>query len=214
MAGFRWGGGLLAGAMVLLTAVGLIYTPYSPTEINIERRLEAPSLEHPLGTDNYGRDILSRGWGRPAFCWPGCRGLGLTIGTLWGLPPLLPGLAGRNLMRMADGLTLCLPCSWPCWPLPCSGGTGQYPGGGIPGQHSHLCPGPLTISRGLRKENLSWHSSPLVAGLPDYFYPSCPIACPHSWFRPVSALHTVLSQASLSYLGWAPSLLIQLGKDA
>lgn len=34
--------------------------PYSPTEQNLFNRLAAPSLAHPMGTDQLGRDILSR----------------------------------------------------------------------------------------------------------------------------------------------------------
>lgn len=34
--------------------------PYDPLQQNGEMRLVAPSLAHPFGTDNFGRDILSR----------------------------------------------------------------------------------------------------------------------------------------------------------
>ncbi|MEW6774958.1 MAG: ABC transporter permease [Bdellovibrionota bacterium] len=34
--------------------------PYGPTEHNLSRRLEPPSRDHPLGTDDRGRDVLSR----------------------------------------------------------------------------------------------------------------------------------------------------------
>lgn len=34
--------------------------PYSPTEQNLFNRLAAPSLKHPMGTDQLGRDIFSR----------------------------------------------------------------------------------------------------------------------------------------------------------
>jgi peptide/nickel transport system permease protein len=34
--------------------------PYSPTEQNLFNRLAAPSLQHPMGTDQLGRDIFSR----------------------------------------------------------------------------------------------------------------------------------------------------------
>ena len=53
----------------LVITVGVIFTaifapllaPYDPTEMNIaEAQLEAPSLDHPFGTDQFGRDILSR----------------------------------------------------------------------------------------------------------------------------------------------------------
>ncbi|MBC7098840.1 ABC transporter permease [Candidatus Bipolaricaulota bacterium] len=35
-------------------------TPYDPMEINLKHRLQPPSARHWLGTDFYGRDVLSR----------------------------------------------------------------------------------------------------------------------------------------------------------
>ncbi|WP_042165656.1 ABC transporter permease [Paenibacillus gorillae] len=43
---------------VMLTS--LFYTPYDANEMNIAERLQAPSAKHWLGTDNFGRDVLSR----------------------------------------------------------------------------------------------------------------------------------------------------------
>jgi peptide/nickel transport system permease protein len=37
-----------------------LIAPYDPTKQDTRNRLEAPSREHPMGLDNYGRDILSR----------------------------------------------------------------------------------------------------------------------------------------------------------
>lgn len=34
--------------------------PYDPVEQRVSERLEKPSMKHPLGTDRFGRDILSR----------------------------------------------------------------------------------------------------------------------------------------------------------
>jgi peptide/nickel transport system permease protein len=46
---------LIAGAALL----SLVWTPYNVAEIAISSRLTAPSLSHPLGTDQFGRDVLS-----------------------------------------------------------------------------------------------------------------------------------------------------------
>lgn len=51
--------GLLV-AVVALSLVGLLYTPYDPIQLNSAERLSAPSAAHPFGTDQYGRDVLSR----------------------------------------------------------------------------------------------------------------------------------------------------------
>jgi peptide/nickel transport system permease protein len=37
-----------------------LLAPYDPNKQDTRNRLEAPSREHPMGLDNYGRDILSR----------------------------------------------------------------------------------------------------------------------------------------------------------
>ena len=53
--------GLVLTALLLLTAaVSLVYTPRDPLEMSMEARLEGPSESHPLGTDQFGRDLLSR----------------------------------------------------------------------------------------------------------------------------------------------------------
>src|SRR4030095_7010402 len=53
--------GLAITALLLLTAVvSLVYPPRDPLEMSMEARLEGPSESHPLGTDQFGRDLLSR----------------------------------------------------------------------------------------------------------------------------------------------------------
>jgi len=56
-------------AMASLVVIAVIYgagvfapwmAPYGYTEQNLDRGLEGPSWEHPLGTDRLGRDMLSR----------------------------------------------------------------------------------------------------------------------------------------------------------
>jgi len=56
---------LLVGLLILVIAiiaalVGPYSIPYGPLETNPSVKLEPPSLEHPMGTDNFGRDILVR----------------------------------------------------------------------------------------------------------------------------------------------------------
>jgi peptide/nickel transport system permease protein len=47
---------LLAGAALLAPVVA----PYDPNGQNYDLLLQAPSLAHPFGTDNFGRDVLTR----------------------------------------------------------------------------------------------------------------------------------------------------------
>jgi len=53
--------GLLLLALIVFVAVSAPWlAPYDPLEQNIVARLEPPSAEFLLGTDSYGRDVLSR----------------------------------------------------------------------------------------------------------------------------------------------------------
>jgi peptide/nickel transport system permease protein len=53
--------GLVIVLVTVLAAVaGPTLSPYDPSAQELARRLEAPSLAHPLGLDELGRDILAR----------------------------------------------------------------------------------------------------------------------------------------------------------
>lgn len=56
--------GLLGLTLALLLVVTGLFadwlTPYDPLKIDVINRFAGPSLAHPLGTDNLGRDLLSR----------------------------------------------------------------------------------------------------------------------------------------------------------
>ena len=51
--------GLLALTLLVIT-VGAQVVPWLPNRVALDEALQAPSLRHPLGTDNFGRDVLSR----------------------------------------------------------------------------------------------------------------------------------------------------------
>lgn len=53
-------GAVLSGIVLLLVLTSLFYTPYDPDVGDIRSRLDPPSWKHPFGTDNLGRDVLSR----------------------------------------------------------------------------------------------------------------------------------------------------------
>ena len=56
--------GLIGFLFLSLVLIGTIFapylTPYSPTGMNVLDKLKGPSLSHPLGTDRFGRDLLTR----------------------------------------------------------------------------------------------------------------------------------------------------------
>lgn len=53
-------GAALTGLLVAAALVSLVWTPYAYDAIAIAERLQGPSATHWLGTDQYGRDMLSR----------------------------------------------------------------------------------------------------------------------------------------------------------
>jgi peptide/nickel transport system permease protein len=50
----------LSLVVVLAAGVSIVWTPYDANAMHPRQRLSAPTLHHPLGTDQYGRDLLSR----------------------------------------------------------------------------------------------------------------------------------------------------------
>jgi peptide/nickel transport system permease protein len=56
--------GAVAGTIVLAIIVIAVLlaplSPYDPVKSDIKNRFQAPSLEHPFGTDGLGRDLLTR----------------------------------------------------------------------------------------------------------------------------------------------------------
>jgi peptide/nickel transport system permease protein len=53
-------GGLIIGILLLIAALSLVWTPYDPLALSFRAKLAAPGPEHWLGTDEFGRDVLSR----------------------------------------------------------------------------------------------------------------------------------------------------------
>ncbi len=53
-------GGTLLAIVATAVIVGMWVTPYDPTVFAVRARLQPPSWLHPFGTDEFGRDVLSR----------------------------------------------------------------------------------------------------------------------------------------------------------
>lgn len=69
-----WIGLVLLSILVLIAVLAPVIAPYNPVEQHIIKRLQPPSANFLLGTDYYGRDVLSR------IIW-GCR-VSFVIGSL------------------------------------------------------------------------------------------------------------------------------------
>ncbi len=99
--------GFLLSAIVIITAmISLIWTPYDGNRMNARLRLQGPSVEHPLGTDQYGRDTLSRvmvGAANSIIVGLVTVAIGLSIGVLLGLTAAYYGKwVDEAIMRFCD----------------------------------------------------------------------------------------------------------------
>ena len=101
-------GGTMVGLVLLLALVGPIVAPYPYDLIQVQHRFEAPSFQFPFGTDEFGRDVLSRtiygarlslfiGFGATAICLLTGVPLGLIAG-------YRRGGVGETIMRSMDVL--------------------------------------------------------------------------------------------------------------
>ena len=105
---------LFNAAVIFIILIGVtaaaapLISPYSPTDQNTDIRFSAPSVSHLLGTDNFGRDVLSRiiYGSRPALV-VGLVSVSIAVllGTSVGLAAGL-GSTGRDnfLMLMMDSI--------------------------------------------------------------------------------------------------------------
>ncbi len=104
----RWGL-ILTGFVLVLVVMSVFWTPYDPNFMDQSVRLDPPSLKHLFGTDNFGRDILSRvlDGARTTLIVSMCINLiGLVAGTVIGsLSGYFGGPFDAVLMRICDAIT-------------------------------------------------------------------------------------------------------------
>jgi len=103
-----WAGSLLLALVVGMALASLVWTPYGPLSIDLTSRLLAPNAAHWLGTDEFGRDVLSRIMTAAASSLIVASltvGIALIIGGCVGLAAgYFGGLADRLLMVFNDTL--------------------------------------------------------------------------------------------------------------
>lgn len=99
-------GGTVVGIFIVVALLAPALSPYDPLKGRLGDRLHAPSAVHWLGTDELGRDVLSRvlhGARITVQIQVAAVGLALVVGTALGL---LAGYAGRSvdqvIMRFMD----------------------------------------------------------------------------------------------------------------
>ena len=95
-----------------LAIFGPAAAPHNPDMFNVLDSLKAPSLSHPLGTDEFGRDVLSRMMvgARTLVTVSVVATIGtVVLGVLWGLTAAyLGGIREEFLMRTVD-ITVAVP---------------------------------------------------------------------------------------------------------
>ncbi|PNT90641.1 ABC transporter permease [Clostridium thermosuccinogenes] len=100
---------LIVSFVFLIVLIGFFYTPYDPNKMNAALKNSPPSLSHFFGTDNFGRDILSRvmkGAGTTYIIAVAIVSIGASLGTAVGaLTGYFGGWFDEVLMRLNDVLT-------------------------------------------------------------------------------------------------------------
>jgi peptide/nickel transport system permease protein len=99
-------GGAITALFVVVALVAVFWTPESYVAMNIPNRMQPPSLDHPFGTDQYGRDILSmimKGTHNSLVVALVAVGIGMGIGVPLGLlAAARRGLVDEVVMRFND----------------------------------------------------------------------------------------------------------------
>lgn len=101
-------GGAIVLSIVAVAGVSLFYTPHDPNRMDLGQCFQPPGLIHLLGTDQYGRDILSRlmeGACNSLVVGVVAVGIGLTLGVLLGsLAAYWRDWKDEGIMRLVDAL--------------------------------------------------------------------------------------------------------------
>lgn len=101
-------GGAIIGALLVTAAIGAVWTPYDPLQLSFRFKLAAPGARNLLGTDEFGRDVLSRLMaGAATSVWISLLTvtLAVTLGTAIGVfTGFVRGWTDRVLMAFNDAL--------------------------------------------------------------------------------------------------------------
>jgi len=99
-------GGALTALLLFAALLSLFWTPWSPYEMNLPAKLQAPSVAHWLGTDAFGRDVASLllvGARNSILVGVIAVGIGLFAGTALGLLAAAKrGWVEELIMRLSD----------------------------------------------------------------------------------------------------------------
>jgi peptide/nickel transport system permease protein len=98
----------LVGALLATIGIGLFWMPYDPIAIDLAHPLGSPGLRHWFGTDEFGRDVMSRsmlGARISVLVALATVAVAITVGTVLGLlAGYLRGWTDRLLMMITDAV--------------------------------------------------------------------------------------------------------------
>lgn len=100
-------GAIILFIMVLIAVLAPVISPYDPNTMNVPNRLMPPSSQHFLGTDEFGRDLLTRiMYGSRVSMFVGLvvSLLSSAVGLVIGLYASYYKVLDHILMRISDGL--------------------------------------------------------------------------------------------------------------
>ncbi|HEY3315593.1 MAG TPA: ABC transporter permease [Bacillota bacterium] len=99
---------ILVSIVLALAGLGAVWTPHDPERMDLSERAAPPSLNHPFGTDQFGRDALSRvlkGAGSAVQVGLGVAAIAAALGVILGAAGgFRGGPLDEFLMRFIDGL--------------------------------------------------------------------------------------------------------------
>ncbi len=109
---FYIAGVILLGIVVAAFVVSLFWTPFDPNATNAGAKFIKPCLEHPFGTDNFGRDLLSRVMSASKYTiYISVAGvaIALILGTIAGIPAgYFGGYTDKGIMLLGNSI-MCFP---------------------------------------------------------------------------------------------------------
>jgi peptide/nickel transport system permease protein len=98
----------ILAALVAIITLGPVFSPYTPTKLDILHKLEGPSVAHWLGTDAFGRDVLTRimyGGRATLTIGVGVVAIAFVVGVFFGmLAGFIGGWLDSIIMRIVDAI--------------------------------------------------------------------------------------------------------------
>jgi len=199
---------IITAVMLCYMILGFFWTPHDPGKLSATDKLDGPSLSHPFGCDQLGRDVLSRtldGAGTTLIIALSVVAVGFVFGLLIGaLCGYYGGIVDAVAMRICDAITA-FPSILLAMVIIALIGSGTY--NIIAALGVLFIPSFARLVRGefIKYRNRDFVQSARLAGVPAWRIIFVHIL-PNTWTVLLSGMtigfnNAVLSEASMSFLG-------------